>query len=52
MNSRTANLKYWNPYIGGALLVILLFLSFFVVGRGLGASGGVRIPVAGARGLE
>jgi uncharacterized membrane protein YedE/YeeE len=47
MNGMSEKLKYWNPYLGGALLGILLFLSFFVVGHGLGASGGVnRIAVA------
>jgi len=47
MISTTEKLKYWNPYVGGTLLGILLFLSFFVVGHGLGASGGVnRIAVA------
>ena len=39
--------KYWNPYLGGTLLGILLFLSFFIASHGLGASGGVnRIAVA------
>ncbi len=33
--------------MGGALLGVLLFLSFFITGHGLGASGGVnRIAVA------
>jgi len=47
MIGSNTKLKYWNPYLGGTLLGILLFLSFFVVGHGLGASGGVnRIAVA------
>ena len=47
MNGMSDKPKYWNPYLGGVLLGILLFLSFFVVGHGLGASGGVnRIAVA------
>jgi uncharacterized membrane protein YedE/YeeE len=33
---------YWNPYIGGAMLGIVLFLSFFISGQGLGASGGLN----------
>ncbi len=38
---------YWNPYLGGVLLGLVLFASFFVAGHGLGASGGVnRIVVA------
>jgi uncharacterized membrane protein YedE/YeeE len=37
---------YVNPYLGGALLGIVLFLSFFITGNGLGASGGLnRIQV-------
>lgn len=31
-----------NPYIGGALLGVVLFLAFFVTGNGLGASGGLN----------
>ena len=39
--------RYWNPYLGGVLLGLVLFGSFFVTGHGLGASGGVnRIVVA------
>ena len=30
---------YWNAYFGGALLGVVLFLSFFLTGQGLGASG-------------
>jgi uncharacterized protein len=30
--------SYINPYVGGTLLGIVLFLSFFVTGGGLGAS--------------
>ena len=33
---------YLNPYVGGALLGILLFLAFFITGGGLGASGGLN----------
>ena len=47
MNGLAEKMKYWNPYLGGALLGLLLFLSFFVTSHGLGASGGVhRIAVA------
>lgn len=31
-----------NPYLGGILLGILLFLAFFITGNGLGASGGLN----------
>ena len=30
---------YTNPYLGGVLLGVVLFLSFFITGNGLGASG-------------
>ena len=47
MNELAEKVKYWNPYLGGVLLGVLLFLSFFVTSHGLGASGGVnRIAVA------
>jgi uncharacterized membrane protein YedE/YeeE len=32
---------YLNPYLGGALLGVVLFLSFYVTGNGLGASGAI-----------
>ena len=38
---------YLNPYVGGALLGVLLFLAYFITGEGLGASGGInRFQVA------
>ena len=33
---------YLNPYAGGVLLGIVLFLAFFLTGNGLGASGGIN----------
>lgn len=33
---------YVNPYLGGILLGIVLFLAFFITGNGLGASGGLN----------
>ena len=30
MNDPSEKYKYWNPYVGGTLLGVLLFLSFFV----------------------
>jgi uncharacterized membrane protein YedE/YeeE len=33
---------YVHPYVGGALLGVVLFLAFFVTGNGLGASGGLN----------
>jgi uncharacterized protein len=39
--------EYWHPYLGGFLLGVVLFLSFFLTGNGLGASGGLnRLIVA------
>lgn len=31
--------KFWNPYVGGIALGIVLLTSFLVMGHGLGASG-------------
>ena len=33
--------EYWNSYVGGVLLGVVLFASFFLTGNGLGASGGL-----------
>ncbi len=38
MESRTAQ-PYWNPYLAGFGLGLVLLASFVVMGRGLGASG-------------
>jgi hypothetical protein len=39
--------KYINPYLGGTLLGIVLFLAYFLTSGGLGASGAInRIQVA------
>ncbi len=32
---------YWNSYFGGVLLGAVLFISYFLTGQGLGASGGL-----------
>jgi len=34
--------RYINAYLGGALLGLVLFTSFFLTGNGLGASGGLN----------
>jgi len=36
---------YWNPYFGGFLLGILILFTFFLTGRGLGASGAMKSSV-------
>jgi uncharacterized protein len=40
--------EYWNPYFGGLLLGIVLILTFFFTGRGLGASGAAKAVVTEA----
>lgn len=37
---------YWNPYIGGMGIGIVLFLGFFLVGKGFGDSGALTRIVA------
>ncbi len=43
--SKNSNKKYWNPYMGGVLLGLVLLAAFYVSGRGLGASGAVKSAV-------
>ncbi len=38
--------RYLNPYLGGVILGTVLLLSFYLSGRGLGASGAVKNTVA------
>jgi uncharacterized membrane protein YedE/YeeE len=45
---KRSNEHYWNPYLCGALLGVVLFLSFLVTGHGLGASGGLARGVTAA----
>lgn len=37
--------KYINPYLGGILLGLVLLLTFYITGRGLGASGAIKSTV-------
>ncbi len=37
--------KYINPYFGGVLLGILILFTFYITGRGLGASGAIKSAV-------
>jgi uncharacterized membrane protein YedE/YeeE len=39
--------KYMNPYLAGVLLGIVLLASFYLTGRGLGASGATKAVVVG-----
>jgi len=36
---------YWNPYFGGFLLGLLIIFTFYMTGRGLGASGALKSGV-------
>ncbi|MBD1262873.1 YeeE/YedE family protein [Maribacter polysiphoniae] len=36
---------YWNPYFGGFLLGLLIIFTFYMTGRGLGASGAMKSSV-------
>ena len=36
---------YWNPYYGGFILGILNLFTFYITGRGLGASGAMKSSV-------
>ena len=40
--------NYMNPYLAGVLLGLVLLMSFFFTGRGLGASGAVKSVVVTA----
>lgn len=43
--NKNNNHTYWNPYFGGFLLGILILLTFYLTGRGLGASGAMKSSV-------
>jgi len=36
---------YWNPYFGGFMLGLLLIATFYITGRGIGATGGTKSAV-------
>ena len=40
--------RFWNPYVAGAALGVVLFATFFLMGKGLGASGAANRLGAGA----
>jgi hypothetical protein len=40
------NTRYWNPYVAGAGLGLVLLGAFVLAGRGIGVSGGVASVVA------
>ncbi len=39
MEDKTTVKRFWNPYVAGAALGLVLLTAFVVTGRGLGASG-------------
>ncbi|WP_319482545.1 YeeE/YedE thiosulfate transporter family protein [uncultured Draconibacterium sp.] len=48
MSSNKTNIekpKYINPYLGGVLLGLLIIVTVFITGRGLGASGAIKSAV-------
>lgn len=38
--------RFWSPYIAGALLGMTLLATFYIAGRGLGASGAMALVTA------
>ena len=45
--STTSPERFWNPYLAGIALGLVLLTSFLIMGKGLGASGGAhRLGVA------
>ena len=41
-NNQQEKTKYLNPYFGGVLLGLVLIITFYITGRGPGASGAVK----------
>lgn len=48
MDNRKNKHIYWNPYFGGFLLGIVIIFSFYMTGRGLGATGALKSGVVAA----
>ncbi len=46
MKTTRAPAPYWNPYMGGVALGLVLFLSILITGNGLGASGAIGHSLA------
>jgi uncharacterized membrane protein YedE/YeeE len=47
-NNKRDGSFYINPYLGGILLGLVLFSTYYITGRGLGASGAVKSTVVTA----
>ena len=48
MESKNNPKPYFNPYFAGVLLGLLLLITFYITGRGLGASGAAKSTVVTA----
>jgi len=48
MDNRKNKHIYWNPYFGGFLLGIIIIFSFYMTGRGLGATGAMKSTIVAA----
>lgn len=48
LNIKNNPKRYFNPYFSGVLLGLVLLATFYITGRGLGASGAVKTGVATA----
>ena len=42
LRNQSQEKPYLNPYLGGLLLGLVLFMAFYITGNGLGASGGLN----------
>jgi len=47
-NTKRDGSFYINPYLGGVMLGLVLFATYYITGRGLGASGAVKSTVVTA----
>lgn len=45
LNSNDKSTTYFNPYFGGVMLGLILLATFYITGRGLGASGAAKSTV-------
>ncbi len=50
-SERTAPRPYWNPYVAGVLLGLVLLATYAIAGRGLGATGAFGAVAAWIAGL-
>lgn len=48
MSTQDRSKQYMNPYLAGVLLGLILLFTFYITGRGLGASGAVKSSVVAA----